>query len=227
MIEVHQTIDINQYSGNIKTSLLDNAEAEVYQNFGEISKLSSFDKGIVYVTVVSVYVDWGDTRKQLDRATLLKALYEAFSEHPKCLDILSMGSYIVSIFDTPFKTDIDMTIDCVGKVNAVFNLTDKVGGLPSSSNITRGVGMDYGKVLLVRCLNETRPVYGWNGGVIDRAMKYAEKASSSLRKVRASFTIFNNLKEDYQKLFNSYNFENCYDADPVNIAMNKWINANV
>lgn len=55
----------------------------------------------------------------------MQALYEAFFEHPQCKDILSMGNHVVAIFDTPFKTDIDSTLDCVGKANTLFNLVEK------------------------------------------------------------------------------------------------------
>lgn len=36
-----------------------------------------------------------------------------------------MGNHVVAIFDTPFKTDIDSTLDCVGKANTLFNLVEK------------------------------------------------------------------------------------------------------
>lgn len=227
MIEVHQTIDVNQYSGSIKAALLDNTDVEVFQSFGEIRDLSAFDKGIVYVSVVSVYVDWANSGKQGDRATILKAIYEAFNEHPKCLDIHSLGSYVVAIFDTPFKTDINTILDCVGKVTAMFNLVDKVIEHPTITRFTRGIGMNYGKALLVKCLSGEKPEYSWLGEAVGIAIKYSEEAKLSTRRVRASYTIYNNLKEDYQKLFSSVSLNNTYEADPVNIAMNKWINANV
>lgn len=223
MIEVHPTIDTDQYSGVIKSALLGNSEIKEYQNMMEIDDLTVFDNGIVFVTVVSVYVDWVKTRQQSDCVTISKAIYEAFCEHPKCKEVMSMDNHIVAVFDTPFKTDIDATLDAVGKINAMFNLVDKV----YNNKISCGIGMHYGKVLLIKCPNGEKPVYCWSGEGIGVAMNLSDKANKNGRKVLASFTIVNNLKEDYQNLFTKDDFEKYYEADPVNIAMNKWINANV
>ncbi|UKK67546.1 hypothetical protein L6466_13495 [Prevotella communis] len=223
MIKFHPTIDIDQYSGIIKSALLGNAEIKVYQNMGEVENWDNFENGIVYVTVVSVYVDWSETKQQTDCSTITKAIYEAFCEHSKCRDVLSLGSYIVAIFDTPFKTDIDATLDCVGKINSLFKLINRV----YKFQISYGVGMHYGKVLLIKSLNGEESVYAWNGEGMETAKKHSEEAKLSSCRVRASYTIFNNLKEDYQKLFMKVSFGNYYEADPVNIAMDKWINANV
>lgn len=223
MIEIHPTIDIDQYFGKIKSALLDNSEIKVYQNMMEIDDLTVFDNGIVFVTVVSVCVDWTNTRQQSDRVTITKAIYEAFCEHPKCKDVLSMDNHIVAVFDTPFKTDINATLDSVGKINAMFNLVDKV----YQYKISCGIGMHYGKVLLIKYSDGENPIYSWSGEGIGIAVKLSDEPRINSRKVRASFTVVNNLKEDYQNLFTKVDFEKYYEADPVNIAMNKWINANI
>ncbi len=223
MVKEHNPINIDQYLGKIKSALLGNSEIRMYQNMAEINDLTVFDNGIVYVTVVCVYINWSETRQQTDRITILKAIYEAFAEHSKCNDILAMDSHVVAIFDTPFKTNIDATLDSVGKINAMFNMVEKV----YKSKFSSGIGMHYGKVLLIKSLSGEKPEYAWSGEGIDTAVKLSEAVSLNNKKVHASYTIVNNLKDDYQKLFNKATFENYYEADPVNIAMNKWINANV
>lgn len=228
MIEFHQTIDIDQYAGSIRSALLGNEEIKVFQNIGEIDDWSVFNKGIVNVSIVSVCVDWSDTKSLSERVTITKAIYEAFCEHSKCKDILSLGDYIVAIFDTPFKTDIDAVLNCVGKINAVFNLVDEVDERAPNDKYVRGIGMCFGKALLMKSLGGEKPEYCWNGEAIDIANNLSKEAKSDdVWKVYASYTIYNNLKEDYQKLFTNVGLKNYYKADPVNIALNKWINANV
>lgn len=228
MIEFHQTIDIDQYAGSIKSALLGKEEIKVFQNVGEIVDWSVFDKGLVYVSVVSVCVDWSNTRSLSNRVTITKAIYEALCEHPKCKEVISLGEFIVAIFDTPFKTDIDAVLNCVGKINAVFNLVDKVDERTPNDKYVRGIGMCYGKALLMKSLGGERPEYCWNGEAIDMANNLSKEAKSDdIRKVYASYTIYNNLKNDYQKLFTNDSLENYYKADPVNIALDKWIHANV
>ena len=228
MIEFHQTIDIDKYAGSIKSALLGNKEIKYYQNIGEIDDWSAFNKGIVNVSVVSVCVDWSDTRSLLDRITIIKAIYEAFCEHPKCKDVLAISDFIVAVFDTPFKIDIDAVLNCVGKINAVFNLVDKIYERSPGDKYVRGIGMYYGKALLMKSIDGEKPEFCWNGEAIDMAVNLSKEAKSDdKRKVYASYTIYNNLKEDYQKLFTGVSLENYYKADPVNIALNKWIYANV
>ena len=226
MIEIHPSIDIETFATKIKNSLQRSAEVEELQSMSEIGDMSSFSKAVVYVTVVSVYIDETTYRNLADRAVITEAIYTALAEHPKCKDIFSFGNYIVGIFDTPFKNDIDATLDSVGKVTALFNLVKKVCNQALQSNLDYGVGMFYGKVLLIKSLGGDYPQYVWSGDAINAATKLSKNATKE-NKVYASFTIYNNLKEDYQKLFKKVLYEDGYEATPVNISMNKWINANV
>lgn len=226
MIENHPSVDIETFASKIKNSLQRNAEVEELQSVSEIGDMSSFSKAVVYVTAVSVYVEETSYRSLADRATITEAIYTAFVEHPKCKDVVSLGSYIVGIFNTAFKSDIDSALDSVGKVMAMFGLVNKVYGQTMHEDITYGVGMNYAKALLTKSSEGENPQYTWSGDAITTSMILSEKASL-VKKVYASFTIYNNLKEDYQKLFSKVLLGDHYEATPVNIAMNKWINANV
>ena len=226
MIESHTSIEIEKFANNVKNALLRNPDVEELQNMGEIGDLSSFSKAVVLVAVASIYIKADSFRSQSDRATITEAIYAVLSEHPKCKDIFSLGNYIVAVFDTPFKNDIDAMLDCVGKVTALFNLANKIYGQSMHAKLVYGVGMNYGKALLVKSMEGDNPKFVWSGDAIGAASTLSEKATSD-SKVYASFTIFNNLKEDYQKLFNKVPFDDYYEATPVNILMTKWINANV
>lgn len=226
MIENHPSIEIEKFASSVKNALQRNTDVKEYQNFDEIGDLSSFSKGVVYVTVVSIYIRESSYRSRTDRATIIESIYAVMTEHPKCKDVFSLGNIIVAVFDTPFKSDIDAVLDCVGKVSALFNLVKKIYSHSMLSSIDYGIGMNYGKVLLVKSIEGDHPQYVWSGDTVNSATELSEMASSE-NKVYASFTIYNNLKEDYQKLFKKAISGERYEATPVNIVMNKWINANV
>ncbi len=226
MIESHRSVEIDKFASDVKNALQRTSDVEEYQNLGEISDLSAIGSAVVYATVVSVYIKEDSYRSQSDRATITKAVYIALAENTRCKDIFSLGNYIIGIFNSPFKSDIDSALDSVGKVKALFNLVNKVYGQSLQSPLTCGIGMSYGKVLMIKSLDGERPQYAWSGEAVSDATRLSEKASVEDR-VCASFSIYNNLKEDYQKLFSKALLEGHYEATPVNIAMNKWINANV
>lgn len=226
MIENHPSIEIEKFSNDVKNALQRNSDIEEYQHLGEIGDLTSFSKGVVYMTTVSVYIKEESYRSLSDRATITKAIYTALAEYSKCKDVFSLGNYIVAVYDTPFKSDIDAALDCVGKVNALFNLVNKIYSQAMHSRMEYGIGMNYGKVLLVNSIGGEAPQFAWSGDVLNAATTLSEQASVSNR-VFASYTIYNNLKDDYQKLFKRTTFKDYYEATPVNIAMDKWINANV
>lgn len=227
MIETHQTIDINQYAETIRTSILKNGKVETYQCMEEIDESQNVDSVLVKVTVICVSIDWNEARNQSDRATITKGIYWALMENTRCKDIFSMDDKIMAIFDTPFKKNIDAVLDSVAKLNAMFSLVDKLYAKFNLSGISHGIGMSYGKAFLTKINNEERPEYNWGGEVLELALKLSEIGQSKDYIVRASYTIFNNLKEDYQKLFEKVGFEDYYGANPVNIALNKWIIANI
>lgn len=86
--------------------------------------------------------------------------------------------------------------------------------------------MAYGQVLLSICSQNSEPVLNWSGDTFRTAVSFSKDAVSEGMRVFAGYTIFNNLKEDYQKLFHRYN-DDRYVSYPVNMAMDKWINSNV
>lgn len=221
----HLPIDIVGFSNRVKTAILQDADVKVYQNLGEIEALSEINNAYVYVTVVSVYFDSVNVYSANEHTTLIKSVYEIFSENTHCKDIQTFYNYVVAVFDTPFKNDIDDALDSVGKINALFTLVNRTRK-QTSPVINKGIGMAYGQVLLSICSQNSEPVLNWSGDTFRTAVSFSKDAVSEGMRVFAGYTIFNNLKEDYQKLFHRYN-DDRYVSYPVNMAMDKWINSNV
>ena len=87
--------------------------------------------------------------------------------------------------------------------------------------------MAYGNVLLTTIGAGEQAVCNWSGSTYETATGYAKDAAENANsKVLATYIIYNNLKEDYQKLFKEADKDK-YEAYPVNIAMEKSSKSNV
>ena len=231
MITNHAPIDIATFGSNVKAALQRNAEIKEFQNLGEIEDFSVIDTAYVQVTAVCVYIDRDTVATPSIYTTLVENIARVLSEHPRCCFVQSFEGHVLGIIDTPFKSDIDMALDSVGKINALLNLANKVQADNLKPTVKRGIGMSYGQSLLNIALNPESPVYNWSGGAVKEAVGFAELACNDtdnrVRSVYASYTIYNNLKDSYKELFHKDVLDDKYYSDPVNIAFNKWINENV
>jgi len=227
MIEEHVPIDIESFSRELIASLQRKTEIKSLQNLMEVKDLKEVGCAKVSVTVVSVFFDGIDKDTPEDHSILHNAVVRVFDENPKCRDISSHGHYVTAVFDTPFKTDIDNVLDSVGKINATFNIAYNIRKSTRVIGIRKGIGMAYGNVMLTTTSNGQRAICNWDGGAFEIATIYAKEAAENANsKVLASYTIYNNLKENYQKLFKEEGNDK-YVAYPVNIAMDKWSKSNI
>lgn len=226
MVEEHCPINIETFAKEIKDSFLRENELKTYQNLAEIGDSKEVVSAYVFVTVVSVYYDNIDSSTPGDHSILVKAIYEVFVENSHCRDVTTQGNYVIGVFDTPFKTDIDTVLDSVGKINAVFNMAYSIRKSTQLVGMNKGVGMAYGKTLMSLCSKDDNPVINWSGGALETAVQYSKEAAESSSRVYATYTIYNNLKETYQKLFTEESSDR-YASQPVNIAMDNWTKSNV
>mgnify|MGYP006908816121 CR=1 FL=1 len=226
MIEEHNPINTESFAKEVKDSFLSENELKTYPNLAEIANLKEVVSAYVFVTVVSVFFDNIDSNTPGDHSILVKAVYDILTENTHCRDVSTQGNYVIGIFDTPFKTDIDMVLDSVGKIKAVFNIAKKIRKSTQKDEMKIGVGMAYSKTLMSLCTRGDNPVINWSGGAVDTAIKYSTKAAEESSRVYATYTIYNNLKESYQKLFKKEDSDK-YSSQPVNIAMDNWSKSNV
>ena len=227
MVEEHIPIDVESFANDIMSSLKRETEPKILKNLMEINDLSVVGCAKVHVTVVCVFFDGIDKDSPEDHSILHNAIARIFAENPKCRNIGSHGHYVTAVFDTPFKTDIDNVLDSVGKINATFNIAYNVRKSTRIFGLRKGIGMAYGEVLLTTTESGNQAIFNWDGGAFETAILYAKEAAENANsKVFATYTIYNNLKEDYQKLFKEEG-DDRYVAFPVNIAMEKWSKSNL
>ncbi len=90
-----------------------------------------------------------------------------------------------------------------------------------------GVGMDYGRALMIKAGNEGSSVNDvvWMGDVVNQACHLSNEANSGLfdKRVFLSNVIYENLNESNQKLCTKDTGRDIYQADIVNVYMNNWL----
>lgn len=226
MIEKHISIDTDEFGKTLKQSLLNLPETETFKSIAEIGDIKSLSPKLVHATVVAVFVDKTNLRSEAEFSILMQALADVFSENTRCKDIQTLGCRVVGIFDTPYKQDVDSALESVGKINSLFNLVNKLRGQRNEHNINKGIGMAYGQLHLTACPLVDEIVINWSGEPLETSLKYAEDAMSVSTRVYVAYSIYNNLKEEYQKLFNEGS-EGKYVSNPINIAFDHWIESNI
>lgn len=169
-------------------------------------------------------------------STQLINLFRAFlseavaivSSHPHCIDVLALGTRLTAVFNTPLKKDIEALIDRVAMINSLAQVVSKKAmgvGLPE---IRVGMGIDYGKVMLMRLGNfkieEMVPkALVWIGSPVDRSASLLSMSDQSMI-IMISDIVYGNLSDDYKKFFHQKKDSACYGADIINSYMRNWLN---
>lgn len=222
----HKPLDTIEFSNKVKSALFQDADIKSFQSFGAIEDITLLQEAWVTATLVSVYFEKANMQSPMEYSTLVQSIYAFLNENPRCMDIQSFDNCMVAVFETPFKPDIDNALDSVGKINALFKMVNKQHKAAGVGEIKKGIGMIYGQVLMNVLSMESEPICDWSGEIFQTVLSYSKEAATEGSLVYVSYSIYNNLKEDYQKLFRKDPFGNKYFAQPVNIAMDKWNNSN-
>lgn len=224
----HKPINIDSFNNDVKSSLLQDVEVKTYQSFAAIEDIDSITDAYVFVSMVCVYIDSNNTQSPREFTILLSSIHSIFESNTRCIDIQAFGNCIVGVFDTPLKTDIDTVLDSVGMVNALFNLANNIPQVSGDKKIRKGIGMVYGKLLMSVLPQSPETIVNWSGELFQKVLDYSMESISSDSLVYISFSIYNNFKESYQKLFHKMDvFNDRYEGQPVNIAMDKWNHSNL
>ena len=222
----HKPLDTIEFSNKVKSTLFQEVDIKTFQSFDASGDITLLQEAWVTATLVSVYFDKANMQSPKEYSTLVQSIFAFLNENPRCMDIQSFDNCMVAVFETPFKPDIDNALDSVGKINALFNMVNKQHKAAGVGKIKKGIGMVYGRVLMSVLSKESEPICNWSGENFQTVLSYSKDAATEGSLVYVSFSIYNNLKEDYQKLFSKDLFDNKYLAQPVNIAMDKWNNSN-
>jgi class 3 adenylate cyclase len=197
-----------------------------------LSELPSKGGSITNCTVLQIQVNVSSSDNYGELITVIRAFYaEAvaiLSSHSHIIDIQVIGSRLIAVFSTPFRKNIASAIDKAAMVNTLAQVVSKKAkglGLP---DITIRMGMDYGRVMLMRFgrynAAEIMPsALSWMGDPVDGSSKLisTQKHGWSLR---VSRVVYQNLNDDYKKFFHYEEEFRSYGADIINTYMKNWLN---
>lgn len=190
-----------------------------------------------YVNVTALFIDIvgsSDMTDEHKRPTLAK-IYRCFisectalmNSQTICKEININGDCVWGVFETPYKSDIDMVFSVAAQLNSMIQILNYKLRKMNYSEISVGIGMDYGRALMVKAgysgsgLNDVI----WMGDVVNSACHMANKAGRDGHKtLLVSSCIQSNLNEHNQGLLNStmIDWKTYYEGNVINTVMDAW-----
>lgn len=194
-----------------------------------------------YVNVTAIFIDIVGSSNMTDehkRPTLAK-MYRAFlsecvaimNAEIDCKEININGDCVWGVFDTPYKSDIDNVISVAAKLNSMIKILDYKLRKKNYSEISVGIGIDYGRALMVKAGYSGSGINDviWMGDVVNTACHLANKAGRGIRnKIVVTEQIYNNLNDSHKKLLSEFvdGETTLYEGDIIRKNMDKWYNEN-
>lgn len=192
-----------------------------------------------YVNVTALFIDIVGSSDMTDshkRPTLAK-MYRAFLSECVaimngciiCREVSINGDCVWGVFETTEKSDIDLTFAIAAKLNSLVKILNYKLRKKGYSEISVGIGMDYGRALMVKAGYSGSGINDviWMGDVVNSACHICNKAGRDGRSVlMVSACIYSNLNEHNRGLLHSVyvGYTQYYQGDIVNTAMEDWYN---
>lgn len=190
-----------------------------------------------YVNITALFIDIvgsSDMTDEHKRPTLAK-MYRCFisectaimNSQLICKEISINGDCVWGVFETPYKSDVNTAFDVAAQLNSVIKILNYKLRKKGYSEISVGIGMDYGRALMIKAgysgsgLNDVI----WMGDVVNSACHMANKAGRDGHKaIIVSSCIQSNLNEHNQNLLNStmIDWKTYYEGNIININMDAW-----
>ena len=192
-----------------------------------------------YVNVTALFIDIVGSSDMTDKhkRPVLAKTYRSFisectaimNESYLCKEINIHGDCVWGVFDTQNTDDINSVFSISAELNSLIKILNYKLQKKGYSQISVGIGMDYGRALMVKAgysgsgLNDVI----WMGDVVNSASHLSEEAGRNFRKpIVVSSCIYNNLSEKNQKLLTSYyspeNWQIRYEGNIVDCFMDDW-----
>lgn len=153
--------------------------------------------------------------------------YNILVSHKGVRDIQCIDDTFVALYDTPLKSDIDLLLEMVAKINAVTNVfnyrlkpdTTKEAALKVT------LAMHYSRIIICRLgtAGISNESICYRGHAIKQTLQIVDDYKDSVTNtIYVTDTFYNNLKTEYQEFFTQVN--EVYGASVINTAINNWIN---
>lgn len=192
-----------------------------------------------YVHVAALFIDIIGSSRLTDEHTpeTLAKIYRSYISEcialingsSLCKEICIHGDCVYGIFDTAQKADIDSVFSIAAGLNSLVRILSDKLRKKGLSGITAGIGMDHGRVLMVKSGNPECGLNNviWMGDAVNHACHYSEEAGREGRKpMVVSAGVYGNLSRKNQKLLTSYYSSSertiLYEGNAFDAAMEKW-----
>jgi class 3 adenylate cyclase len=135
------------------------------------------------------------------------------------------------VFNTPLKKHIDGVFSTAARANSLVKVLNyKLGKADYSTPIKVGIGMSYGRALMIKAGFNGSGIADvvYMGDVVNHAAKLAAQGSngSEVPPMMIGDVFASNLNEDHTKLVTKDWARGCHTANAVNIVMNNWYKEN-
>jgi class 3 adenylate cyclase len=213
-------------------------------SFEELKSIPSRDRltftNGFYVQSTALFVDIrksSDLPNKYKHPTLAKIYRSYISEvaaiinsDDDCKEVTIEGDSVWGIFDTPYQNQIDNVISIAAQVSSLLDTLNCKYKKKGIDPLIIGIGIDYGTALMIKAGYKGSTINDvvWMGEVVGSAAKLCNYGNQTYndRETMISYVIFNNLNDEYKKLFTYNNLRDCYHGDIVNRLMNNWIKEN-
>jgi len=233
------------YSHVSSFARLDDIMTQSQANYEEVKELPDRDRltysNGFYAYCSALFVDIRDSSKLPDlyKRPALAKLYRAYisemvaimNGNAQAREISIVGDGVWAVFNTPLKSDIDGVFSTAAQANSLVKVLNyKLGKAGYSTPIKVGVGMAYGRALMVKAGYNGSGIADvvYMGDVVNAAAKLAAQGSDgyAVPPMMIDNVFAGNLNENNTKLVTKDRTRGCYTANAVNVAMNDWYEAN-
>lgn len=200
------------------------------------SKLT-FTNGF-YVDCSTIFVDIRDSSKLPGTRPKLAKLYRTFLSEIVaimngcviCSEVNITGDCVSGIFNTPSKSDIDITFGCAYSIASLINIMNYKFKKNNIEPIRIGIGLSYGRALMIKAGYSGSMINDvvWMGDVVNEASKLCNNANKTFldEQIMVSTVFYQNLS-DHNKTFLAWNSNhNCYHGNVINLDMEEWYKEN-
>lgn len=218
---------IERIDQNISSDLksVDNLMNFIQSKDEEISEEAS-DVTVICVNLNYKILDKSETKSLLKAyKTCHSEMMSLFSENPNYIDFVGFNGIYSGIFATSFCHQIDQIIETVGKINASLEFLRLYLEKKLHVKMDFQIGVDYEDAVVFKdgitvsdeCTLNSR---SWHGKVFQVAKDLATVEGIDGQHVYITSRIFNNLKDEYKKFFESY--QSFYYTNIVNTKIINW-----
>lgn len=175
----------------------------------------------IMVAKIDFNLTGGDDNKSAGAfSSVYHELYEIPASWSQCKGISIIGDYMVAVFETPMKSDVDDVIDVAANLCGIVDIINYKCKLSENSKIDIRIGISYGMITLLSYGNKRCSVIVGDE-MVNATKSFFEKASE---KVIISTIIHANIKDEYKEFFKEVGIiGGLYSGNIINTGMATWL----